>query len=136
MRMAGGVMQPAIRIEGLDHCIRKLGRLAAFKELRPPMLRGVAMLHEAVAEYPPPPAGSTYRRTGTLGRRWTTRVETLTKFEGVIGNNTVYGPYVQDKGEQAKVHQGRWQTIQSVVDDGRAAVVAGFQAVIRRILNA
>ena len=128
-------MQAGIHVEGLDRIIRKLGRLKAFSELRPAMERGVAMLHEAVADYPPPPEGSTYRRTGTLGRRWTTKVETLTTFQGTIGNNTVYGPYVQDEAKQARMHKGRWQTIQSVVEEKRSAIVADFQALIRRILN-
>ena len=128
-------MQAGIRIEGLDKLIRKLGRLKTFSELRPAMERGVAMLHEGVADYPPPPEGSTYRRTGTLGRRWTTKVETLTTFQGTIGNNTVYGPYVQDEAKQARVHKGRWQTIQGVVEEKRSAIVADFQALIRRILN-
>ena len=128
-------MTVGIRIDGLDRLVRKLGRLRAFSKLREPLERGLATLHEAIAVYPPSPEGSTYRRTGTLGRRWTTEVQTLTQFRGVLGNNTIYGPYVQDKDKQARVHRGRWQTIQSVVKAKRAAVVADFLAVLRRLLN-
>ena len=128
-------MTVEIKVEGLDRLIAKLGRLRTFSALRAPLVRGVSVLHEAIATYPPPPPNSTYVRTGTLGRRWTTKVQTLTTFRGTIGNNTVYAPDVQDAAKQRPIHRGRWQTIQSVVSEKRGEILADFQAAINRLLG-
>ena len=69
--------------------------------------------HDFLGKYPPKPHGSTYVRTGTLGRRWQ---HTVNEFSGgiraILSNPTEYMPYVQDEVMQAKVHRGRWPTIQ------------------------
>lgn len=46
-----------------------------------------------IAKYPPP-GSSRYRRTGTLGRNWSTRIR-FTKDSVTIENPTPYGIYVQ-----------------------------------------
>jgi hypothetical protein len=79
---------------------------------------------EMLMEYPAPPAGSTYERTFELKRGWAearafgrgtggqfsvgagTQMVTLT-------NAVEYVPLVQGD-RQARVHQGRWQTIRDV----------------------
>lgn len=67
----------------------------------------VAYLHV----YPPERPNQQYRRTGTLGRRWTHVVRRdLFGVQTIVGNNTPYGPLVQDPVEQASVHRGRWRT--------------------------
>ena len=70
-----------------------------------------------LAVYPPEPPGSTYRRTNTLGRRWT-HVTSVSLFSirAIIGNNTPYAPYVQAEGMQASIHEGRWQTDEDVIE--------------------
>lgn len=79
----------------------------------------LVMLSGRMARYPKPPPDSTYIRTGTLGRLWTSEPPTITGNErsiiGYIGNKTPYGPYVQDEVDQANVHRGRWQTNEQVV---------------------
>lgn len=64
-----------------------------------------------------------YVRTGTLGRSWTSpdsrRVEVgqdaVTGRTSSSGNIAPYNRYVQDAELQARVHQGRWDTIQAVM---------------------
>ena len=71
------------------------------------------------AEYPAKPGGSSYRRTGTLGRLWTQGKPQITTgghvLEARISNATPYGPYVQDPEKQSEAHKGRWLTTEQVV---------------------
>lgn len=65
-----------------------------------------------------------YVRTGTLGRSWTgpdsRRVETAGDVvwgrTSSSGNIAPYNRYVQDSELQARVHQGRWETMQAVME--------------------
>jgi hypothetical protein len=91
------------------------------------MEAGLLHLAGAAADYPPAPAESTYRRTGTLGRLWTQARPVVAGVQGAlvqgrIGNRTPYGPYVQDPAQQAWFHRGRWQTTEDVVRDEAGAV--------------
>jgi len=59
-----------------------------------------------------------YRRTRTLGRKWTTKVEFISGgVVGTIGNATPYGPYVQSRADQAQVHAGRWGTAEDALEN-------------------
>ena len=76
----------------------------------------ISWAHRFLANYPPPPAGSTYRRTGTLGRTWQSEIRATTSHvRAILANPTVYAPYVQDEDSQAMVHRGRWPTIQMLL---------------------
>jgi len=96
------------------------------------------------AVYPAPPPGSTYRRTGTLGRLWTSSTPSISIAGSVLnarlGNATPYGPYVQDPDRQAKVHRGRWQTTDDVVDKHAGVIEPLLKEVglklVERIANA
>nr|NIV28452.1 hypothetical protein [Anaerolineae bacterium] len=80
-------------------------------------LDGAADLIRAdIKKYPAPPAGSSYQRTGTLGRSWAKKVN-RSALRAVIGSNVAYAPYVQDQDRQAWMHKGRWQTAQGVARD-------------------
>lgn len=133
-----------ITIKGMDELNRKLGRIG--RDIRPELRRttdrAVKYVHGTIPSYPAPPATSTYRRTGTLGRANTTEVREIgNEIVGVIGNNTVYAPWVISKeeaagaGPQAKVHQGRWYTLQQVVADAKAAVIGLYEQMVRDLLN-
>jgi hypothetical protein len=70
-----------------------------------------------VTRYPPPPQGSTYRRTRTLGRSWNRRPAQRVAggYLIIVGSNANIAPYnrvVQDRDRQARIHQGRWTTAQ------------------------
>lgn len=125
-----------IDIEGIDKLFSKLDRVQAISTLRPPMQRSVYRLQRDMAQYPPARPGSSYIRTGTLGRRWTTQVtETADGLTGKAGNKTSYGPFVQSQMFQAAVHRGRWQTDEQVLERNREAIQADFERTIQRELD-
>jgi hypothetical protein len=120
-----------VRIEGIEAVDLKLGKLITLcQNPRRPMTQAVAHLHNKMAKYPPQRPGTAYRRTGTLGRRWTHRVEDGGK-RGVVGNNTVYAPQVQSAEQQRWMHKGRWQTDQSVADAEAGNVADFFRQAIK-----
>ena len=120
-----------ITISGLDKVGAKLDSLHLGEVLRNPMHRAVLRIQADMQKYPPQRAGARYRRTGTLGRRWTTRVDaSANRVEGTVGNNTAYGPFVQSQRFQARVHRGIWQTDAQVVERNIDAIVSDFRAAI------
>ena len=84
-----------------------------------------------ISVYPTQRSGSGYRRTHTLQRSWSRRIEwTGDTIVGIVGSNSNMAPYnraVQDRDLQARVHQGRWQTIQSVIESDEREVNRMFQ---------
>lgn len=127
----------SIEIKGLDKLYKRLGAAATFDRLEKPMQRGVLRLQRAMQEYPPAPSHSSYVRTGTLGRRWTTRVERSGNgLVGKVGNNTRYGPLVQSERFQTRFHRRTgWITDERAVREERAAIVADFAREINRALG-
>lgn len=89
-------------------------------------------------DYPPQPATSSYRRTGTLGRTWATAMPSFTMlgngFEGKIGNATPYASLVQGDGTQARAHEGRWQTDMQAIEASYDATKEHYEAAARRIV--
>ena len=65
----------SIQIKGIDTLIQKLGKVEGTKHLRQPMQRAVYRLQGRMAQYPAQRTNSSYRRTGTLGRKWTSKIE-------------------------------------------------------------
>jgi hypothetical protein len=125
-----------ITVTGVDRLFAKLGRLQGTRILLPPVQRAVIRLQGYMAKYPAPPARSKHRRTGTLGRRWTTKLETTGDgVIGKVGNNTEYGPLVQSKKFQADVHKNRWQTDADAIRDNRKDIVQDFNTSIKAALK-
>lgn len=105
-------------VTGLDELREKYRR--AERDIRPALEKGMrkAMyyVHSQTPAYPAAPIGSTYRRTGTLGRSISTDVKPVGgSVTGIIGTPVEYAPYVIDEDRQAWMHRGRWWTLQSVV---------------------
>lgn len=127
----------SIKIEGVDELFRKLSNATAVQTLVAPTQRAVLRLQAAMADYPPAPPRSRYRRTGTLGRRWTTRVEPgAESVTGTAGNNTVYGPLVQSERFQTRIHQRTgWQTDRQVIERERENIIRDFQRAIDEALR-
>ena len=127
----------SIKIEGVDRLVKKLGVLGALESLTAPMQETLYLAQGRMAKYPPAPPNSWYRRTGTLGRRWTTeapKVEGQT-LQGKVGNNTVYGPLVQSRLFQARVHRNRWQTDADVMEQTEPDAIRLFEQRVREIIN-
>ncbi len=76
-----------------------------------------------------------YRRTGTLGRKWTSKV-TFTDDDvmGFVGNSTPYAPLVQGFDTQARIHAGNWQTEQGVANESRDEIMGIFADEISRAM--
>lgn len=145
-----------VEILGLARLMAQVDELAAMRVLRDTMETAVERVRTQIAVYPPPPSGHRmvwrserqrrwffaalrsgqisvpYRRTGTLGRRWTTKVSvTASDIRGEVGNATVYGPFVQSQESQAAIHQGRWRTAERVADEMTPQIQDLFEARIR-----
>jgi len=131
-----------VRIEGLEEMLRKLDAATANDTIRTAMHGAVALIHDRVKVYPEPPEPGDwpgfvsdkqrrwffwalrsgqiqvpYRRSGLLGQSWRPYVEGAgMATKGIVDTNLRYAPYVQSRGEQARIHQGRWGTIQTVVE--------------------
>lgn len=129
------------KTRGLDEYTAKLDRIQTElpAEMERLMIESVLYTQNRIPPYPAPRGD--YRRTGTLGRVITafpgqtgggggenggtplTRVETMGgDVKGVIGARLEYIPYVIDSKHQARMHQGRWYTLQQVLDDAKAGI--------------
>lgn len=125
-----------VEIRGVDALIAKLGKVQGTNVLRPPMQRAVLRIQRDMQEYPIQRVGSTYRRTGTLGRLWTTRIQQSGQYmEGKVGNRVKYAPFVQSRQFQARVHRGRWQTDERVVNLNARTIVRDFEATIAEAMR-
>ena len=120
-----------IEIRGLDELIERFGQVATNEVLRRPMQRAMYRIQRDMADYPPQKRNTGYRRTGTLGRRWTTDVRSdhggLT---GRVGNNTEYGPWVQSERFQAWMHRDYWQTDEEVLEYNEDRIVDDFERAV------
>lgn len=144
--MAG--MTARVRIIGLDELI---GRFEASdpvirREMERAMMRAVLGELERMPGYPAPPDGSTYTRTGYLGRSVTSLVgrapgaestveesgDTLVR--GIVGTAVRYGPYVIGQA-QAKQHQGRWWLLEENVRSHQREISAEFEEAGERIVE-
>lgn len=89
--------------------------------LRTTMRNSMYVVHSSVPSYPAPPASSTYRRTGTLGRSLIIGnmgagnileiKDTGIGIEGRFGTRLHYAQYVIGETTQAWMHRGRWWTM-------------------------
>jgi hypothetical protein len=124
-----------VEIKNADEVIRYLTQ-ATPRELREALGEAfrdaLIYIHAHIPPYPPPRPGQKYRRgldprSERLGQSYTTRVEQKkegTEFttHGYLGTAVSYAPWVVSKtkvatgGPQAWMHQGRWYTLQDVVE--------------------
>jgi len=134
------------KVIGIEALMKKLKKLSApelTSEIRKTTDKAVKYVHSQVPAYPPPPAGSTYSRTGTLGRGITTEVRSMgSDVVGLIGSPTPYSPWVisteeapNGAGPQAWMHRGRWWTLQGVVKKAQEAVFKLFDDMMRRLTS-
>ena len=128
--------------DGVKETTGALQRIRNLKRLHAQMIKAVLMLQYVLKYYPPREKGLhiefktekqrryffwalregkievPYRRTRTLGRKWTTKVEHISGgVVGIVGNATPYGPYVQSRADQAQIHAGRWGTVEDALEN-------------------
>lgn len=130
-------MSISIKIDGIDKLIAKLGKVQGLNHLRPAMQRSVYRLQARMAQYPAQRSNSKYRRTGTLGRKWTSKIDqTSNELRGRVGNNTYYAPLVQSRRFQARIHRSLWiNTDQYVLDTERRNIERDFKQAIDEALR-
>lgn len=126
----------SITIKGLDKLYKKLGKVAATQVLEKPMQRGVLRLQRSMQVYPPQRPNSSYRRTGTLGRRWTVRIiKSGNGLTGKVGNNASYGPLVQSSRFQTALHRSTgWTTDERAVKENEKIILDDFARMIDKAL--
>lgn len=110
-------MTARIEMIGLSALIQEFGGFtpALTRELRRAQLAARRLIITDLRTYPPPPPGSTYQRTGALGRGWAAAdAVPITNDTQLVMENAV--PYAGDvQGEtQAAMHRGRWETVDEV----------------------
>ena len=99
-----------------------------------------------IPPYPEEPPNSTYDRTGRLGRSVRelqgSNPDALSRTEvrpfgavGFIGTRVDYSPFVIDEGNQARVHRGRWWTLQKVVHGLTNQIVKMYHDGLRRLFR-
>lgn len=126
-----------LTLTGIPENQEILDELGGIEFLSEPMEESLSLLHDGMAQYPVQ-RPTWYRRTGHLGRTWTSRINTSSNnITGVLGNNArdkkgrTYGPYVQaDRSgpapNQALIHQNWWQTDKQVMDDNESEIRQRF----------
>lgn len=149
-----------VEVTGLEAVLLKLAGLDKPENFRRPMNQAVQHIHRRIMKYPsrskrPQPfktdksrryffwalkAGKIevpYRRGQSPGseqlqQSWTTSVSVDGR-QGKVGNDTTYGPLVQDRSQQTAYHAGTgWTTSQDVVESEQDEVVGFFEAQYRR----
>ena len=77
-----------------------------------------------------------YRRTGTLGRRWTTEIGGAgDELVGTVGNHTSYGPFVMARAGQAAYHAGVWPVAEDVAEQATGDVLGIFRDAVQMALG-
>lgn len=128
------------------------------EEMRQSMNESLAYAEDFLAKYPPKPVGFhmifksakqrrkvfaliregliPYKRTGKLGQGWTTNVRVMvTSIRGVLGNIRPYARLVQDELKQARVHRGRWPTVQMLKRTPAKKIERFFRNGLRRVVD-
>jgi hypothetical protein len=110
------------------------------KAASPNLMRALEAANTALMRvaqpYPPPPPGSTYRRTDTLKRGWQPIGPFTTGAQATAGivNETDYADYVMGN-RQAAVHAGRWKTVDQIANEQEPQIVARIEAELDRQLG-
>jgi hypothetical protein len=122
----------SVTIDGMEEVFRTLTRVAAIDKLEAPMQRSVLRLEAYMKDYPPPPLNSSYRRTGSLGRRWITDIERRNDgLIGRVGNNIHYARWVQSRMYQQRIFERiGWRTETQAIRANETAIRDDFQTAV------
>ena len=142
-------MTNTIEIKGLDELIRRMQAFPTQLKAAMDATMDAAMLvlWENVPPYPPPPDGSTYTRTGTLGRTLgsgpgggkasgTPEVYEVRElgggYVGRFGTNLEYAPYVIGDDDQAR-HMQHWWKIGSIAGKSEEKIRGLFATLAEKL---
>ena len=112
------------------------------REMDKTMKQSLAHVQGSVPSYPSPPSGSSYIRTGTLGRSigigGKAEIYEVKAFgrgyEARLGTRLSYARYVIGGQTQAWMHKGRWWTTKTVADKAKPGIMRLFDALSRRLV--
>jgi len=127
-----------IKVIGAKSLIKKLANTAIVDRelLSATEKSGLAVLKRAQT-YPRQRPGSTYRRTGTLGRKWSVAVSRRGGiYTARLRNPTSYAPDVQGVLGQKPVHKGRWPTDRAMLKEQSRKIVGFYGTARRNIMEA
>lgn len=133
-------MANSVQIKGLDQLQAKMFKLLHLKDgLKKTTQKAVLYVE---GEIPPYPSGS-WERTGTLGRTMYSEVRELgSEVVGIIGNNTVYAPWVisseqiGNRGPQRDFHGAHgWYTLQGVIQKAKNGVIQIYEKWIKGLIE-
>ena len=130
----------SVEVTGMGELLTKMQAFPV--KLGQVMAKGMAasltVIWEKIPPYPAPPADSSYRRTGTLGRTLGSSMRGSTSggnpdiftvkklgagYEGRFGTRLNYAPYVIGDGTQSRAHAGRWWTLRNVAEKAQSKIL-------------
>lgn len=125
-------------IQGLDELRAKAAGYQTVyqQEMTRAMQQAVLHVQSIIARYPRQPPESRYRRTGLLGRSWTTQVRQETdSLLGLVGNRVEYAPAVQGPAGVQRPFFGfrRWLRIDQSLEQAQPQIVAFLQVGVNRV---
>jgi hypothetical protein len=132
------MVEMRVRLEGAEELKQRLRRAPGIvrKHMRRGVDRAVKTVQRKAQVYPPPPAASSYTRTGTLGRLWTSSAWVYGgSVQGLVGNPLWYGAYVMGDEEQAWMHRGRWKTLGQIVKETTKEILGFLEAALNAALR-
>ena len=123
-------------IESTLHLKRRLEKYplkspGAFSRLATPGQKRAYWAKVSSGEISTMPGGG-YRRSGTLGKKWT---YTIKQRESRLHNNVGYGPYVQGERQQSFHEASKWPKVSKVAKDSESAILGYFKAALARAVN-
>ena len=127
-----------IRVEGDEEIIKKLTNTAIVQgELEDAGVKSGAAVQKRAATYPRQVPGSSYKRTGTLGRNWGFTVKPFaTGVRSFLENPVEYAHAVQGTiDQQIDVHKGRWPTTTQMLKEQTQKIVGFFTTARDRIVR-
>lgn len=90
-----------------------------------------------LASYPPQKSWQTNRRTGNLGRMWTTAKPEWSAmasgFEGSLGNATGYAEWIQGEKQTLAAETIGWKPAEKLLQAAKGRIEALYQAAAKRI---
>lgn len=122
-------MSAKIEIKGIEPLERAFakgasGELKAVLKDKTPLAR--RRLVERLTDYPPERSGQRYQRTYRLRRGWERSTPVVGAFGLQLVNATEYAQFVQG-AQQARMHQGRWLTVDEIARQETNATVKVYE---------
>lgn len=132
---------PTFEIKNLDQIVRAFAGAPHVieeevgKAVETVMDRAASLL----AAEPAAPSGSRYIRSHKLSGEWRSNkprfVVAGNAKRSVLRNDTPYARWVQSRDTQARVHQGRWKTVEDVQEELAPLAEQELEAAGNRALN-